>query len=87
LSASKSSWLDAHFECNDKNAKLAEPVKSADRTLRKFLIDHGKARGFIWLGGMYNWGNLKHKKTIDNLIVLISAVTFMTFSYQTMAMG
>lgn len=59
LSASQASWLDAHFDCKDKNAKLAEPVKSSDRILRKFLIERGLTRGFIWIGGMYNWQRFK----------------------------
>lgn len=55
LSASKASWLDSHFECKDKNAKLAEPLKYSDRFLRKYLLQRGKTRGEIWIGGMYNW--------------------------------
>ena len=37
LPSEHSSWLEAHFYCKDKNAKLAEPQKYADRKLRKFL--------------------------------------------------
>lgn len=55
LSSSKASWLDSHFECKDKNAKLAEPLKYSDRLLRKYLMQRGRTRGDIWIGGMYNW--------------------------------
>jgi len=33
----RSSWLEAHFFCKDKNANLTEPGKHADRKLRQFL--------------------------------------------------
>lgn len=33
----RSSWLEAHFFCKDKNANLTEPGKHADRKLRLFL--------------------------------------------------
>lgn len=33
----KASWLDAHFECKDRNSKLAEPFKFEDYRLRKYL--------------------------------------------------
>ncbi|KAG5678500.1 hypothetical protein PVAND_008167 [Polypedilum vanderplanki] len=55
LSSAKASWLDSHFECKDKNAKLAEPLKYSDRFLRKYLLQRGTTRGEIWIGGMYNW--------------------------------
>ena len=55
LSSAKASWLDSHFECKDKNAKLAEPLKYSDRLLRKYLMQRGRTRGDIWIGGMYNW--------------------------------
>lgn len=55
LSSATASWLDSHFECKDKNAKLAEPLKYSDRSLRKYLMQHGRTRGDIWIGGMYNW--------------------------------
>lgn len=55
LSSTKASWLDSHFECKDKNAKLAEPLKYSDRLLRKYLMQRGRTRGDIWIGGMYNW--------------------------------
>lgn len=56
ISKSRESWLDAHFECKDRNSKLAEPLKYADRRLRKYLMnrDHSKDDN-IWIGGMYNW--------------------------------
>lgn len=38
ISREKLNWLDAHFECKDKNSKLAEPGKITDRQLRKYLI-------------------------------------------------
>ena len=59
LSPSKASWLDSHFECKDKNSKLAEPIKFADRLLRKFFAERGLTRGEIWIGGMYNWQRMK----------------------------
>lgn len=59
LSSTKASWLDSHFECKDKNGKLAEPVKDADRRLRKYLNERGRTRGDIWIGGMYNWQRMK----------------------------
>lgn len=37
LFAQHNSWLEAHFYCKDKNAKLAEPRKFSDRKLREFL--------------------------------------------------
>lgn len=59
LSSTKASWLDSHFECKDKNSKLAEPLKYADRLLRKYFIERGRTRGEIWIGGMYNWQRMK----------------------------
>lgn len=55
LSTRKESWLDAHFECKDKNSKLAEPLKFADRRLRKYLKNRHQAVDDKWIGGMYNW--------------------------------
>uniref|UniRef100_A0A1Q3FL98 Putative c-type lectin-like domain protein n=2 Tax=Culex tarsalis TaxID=7177 RepID=A0A1Q3FL98_CULTA len=54
ISANKQNWLDAHFECKDRNSKLAEPMKYDDKNLRKFLIS-SKAKNYIWIGGNYNW--------------------------------
>ncbi|CRK96097.1 CLUMA_CG009532, isoform A [Clunio marinus] len=59
LSPNKASWLDSHFECKDKNSKLAEPLKSSDRLLRKYFMTRGRTRGEIWIGGMYNWQRFK----------------------------
>lgn len=59
LSPTKASWLDSHFECKDKNSKLAEPLKYADRLLRKYFMERGRTRGEIWIGGMYNWQRMK----------------------------
>jgi hypothetical protein len=44
ISTFKVNWLDAHFECKDRNSKLAEPMKYEDRQLRKNLVrgDVGK---------------------------------------------
>lgn len=44
VSKIKVNWLDAHFECKDRNSKLAEPLKFDDKALRKNLIqkDIGK---------------------------------------------
>lgn len=49
------SWLDAHFDCKDRNSKLAEPLKFADRRLRKYLKNNDQLIGEKWIGGMYNW--------------------------------
>lgn len=54
ISQNKQNWLDAHFECKDRNSKLAEPMKYDDKNLRKFLIS-SKAKNYIWIGGNYNW--------------------------------
>lgn len=55
LSSTQASWLDAHFECKDKNAKLAELLKYSDRQIRKYLAQRGRTRGDIWIGGMFDW--------------------------------
>lgn len=68
LSSAKASWLDSHFECKDKNAKLAEPLKYSDRVLRKYLLQRGKTRGEIWIGGMYNWQRNKWQWGNDTLL-------------------
>ncbi|XP_065080755.1 uncharacterized protein rgn isoform X2 [Ochlerotatus camptorhynchus] len=54
ISQSRLNWLDAHFECKDRNSKLAEPMKYDDKNLRKFL-QTTKEKNFIWIGGNYNW--------------------------------
>lgn len=55
LSSRKESWLDSHFECKDRNSKLAEPLKYADRRLRKYLKNRDQIGDDKWIGGMYNW--------------------------------
>lgn len=56
ISKKQESWLDAHFDCKDRNSKLAEPLKFADRRLRKYLKSRDqRAPGEKWIGGMYNW--------------------------------
>lgn len=59
LSMSKENWLDAHFECKDRNSKLAEPLKFADRRLRKYLKNRDQLGHDKWIGGMYNWQQKK----------------------------
>lgn len=54
VSQNKQNWLDAHFECKDRNSKLAEPMKYDDKNLRKYLIA-SKDKNYIWIGGNYNW--------------------------------
>ncbi|KAG5678502.1 hypothetical protein PVAND_008169 [Polypedilum vanderplanki] len=55
ISDRKESWLDAHFECKDRNSKLAEPLKFADRRLRKYLQNKDIKHTEKWIGGMYNY--------------------------------
>lgn len=59
ISNRKESWLDAHFECKDRNSKLAEPLKFADRRLRKYLQNRDPMHGEKWIGGMYNYQQKK----------------------------
>lgn len=59
LSTRKESWLDSHFECKDRNSKLAEPLKFADRRLRKYLKNRDQLTDDKWIGGMYNWQQMK----------------------------
>lgn len=54
ISHNRQNWLDAHFECKDRNSKLAEPMKFDDKNLRKFL-QKSKEKNYIWIGGNYNW--------------------------------
>lgn len=54
MSRKKFNWLDAHFECKDRNSKLAEPMKFADKRLRKYLQNRDEMVGEKWIGGMYN---------------------------------
>ncbi|XP_055685983.1 uncharacterized protein LOC129791708 [Lutzomyia longipalpis] len=55
ISSEKASWLDAHFECKDRNSKLAEPFKFEDIRLRKYLMRTESERTPKWIGGIYNW--------------------------------
>lgn len=59
ISERKESWLDSHFECKDRNSKLAEPLKFADRRLRKYLKNKDQVDDDKWIGGMYNWQQFK----------------------------
>ena len=52
-------WLDAHFECKDRNSRLAELMKFEDRRLRKYLLHGDEMKDDKWIGGNYNWE--KHK--------------------------
>lgn len=61
MSDRKENWLDAHFECKDRNSKLAEPLKFADRRLRKYLQEKDLVHGEKWIGGMYNYQQKKWK--------------------------
>ncbi|XP_055619658.1 uncharacterized protein LOC129764515 isoform X2 [Toxorhynchites rutilus septentrionalis] len=54
ISPNKQNWLDAHFECKDRNSKLAEPLKYEDKNLRKFLVKSND-KNYYWIGGNYNW--------------------------------
>lgn len=55
ISNKTESWLDAHFDCKDRNSKLAEPLKFADRRLKKYLRTKDQMKGEKWIGGMFNW--------------------------------
>jgi hypothetical protein len=55
ISNKKESWLDAHFDCKDRNSKLAEPLKFADKRLKKYLRSKIQTGGEKWIGGMYNY--------------------------------
>lgn len=59
LSTNKENWLDAHFDCKDRNSKLAEPLKFGDRRLRKYLKNRDQNIDDKWIGGMYNWQTKK----------------------------
>lgn len=54
ISQSRQNWLDANFECKDRNSKLAEPMKYEDKNLRKFLQSSNE-KNYIWIGANYNW--------------------------------
>lgn len=38
FSTDQLSWLEAHFECKDKDSRLAEPIKHEDRKVRRYLM-------------------------------------------------
>lgn len=60
ISSNRVNWLDAHFECKDRNSRLAELFKYEDRTLRKYLMHSDDPDRFdIWIGGIYNWEKKK----------------------------
>jgi hypothetical protein len=77
LSSSPASWLDAHFECKDKNAKLAELYKYSDRLLRKYLVERGRTRGNIWIGGMFDWS--KNRWSWGNYLYISTPLLTLTF--------
>lgn len=45
LPQQQGSWLEAHFFCKDKNARLAEPEKLSNRKLRDFLLKYDSQTG------------------------------------------
>lgn len=56
ISKDRVNWLDAHFECKDRNSRLAEPFKQEDKFLRKYLNNlRGPKYSDIWIGGLFNW--------------------------------
>lgn len=55
ISTDRVNWLDAHFECKDRNSRLAEPYKYEDRLLRKYMQRADKSRSDFWIGGIFNW--------------------------------
>lgn len=55
VSTAKMNWLDAHFDCKDRNSQLAEPVKLEDRRLRKYMLHNDTANTVKWIGGLFNW--------------------------------
>lgn len=60
ISSERVNWLDAHFDCKDRNSRLAEPIKHEDRVLRKYLThSDDNDRTDIWIGGIYNWERKK----------------------------
>ncbi|CAO1308531.1 unnamed protein product [Diamesa hyperborea] len=75
LSDKTESWLDAHFECKDRNSKLAEPLKFADKKIRKYLTNKDLNKGEKWIGGMYNWERMKWQWGYNG-----KAMTYQSFS-------
>lgn len=55
LSAVRMNWLDAHFDCKDRNSQLAEPIKLEDRRLRSYLMRNDTTHSLKWIGGLFNW--------------------------------
>lgn len=55
ISDQPANWLEAHFQCKDKNSKLAEPNSKSDRKLRAFFqrMDHDTDE--IWIGATFDW--------------------------------
>lgn len=75
LSAKKESWLDAHFECKDRNSKLAEPLKFADRRLRKYLKNRDQGIDSKWIGGMVQQISFFVEKHFSNILRKIFSST------------
>lgn len=57
ISQNRVNWLDAHFECEDRNSHLAEPFnRQEDRVLRKYLNHLSESRpSEIWIGARFNY--------------------------------
>lgn len=57
LPQQQGSWLEAHFFCKDKNARLAEPEKLSNRKLRDFLLKYDSQTGSKLKKILREWGN------------------------------
>lgn len=56
ISQDRVNWLDAHFECKDRNSRLAELYRQEDRLLRKYFNRLTGARpDEMWIGARFNW--------------------------------
>lgn len=55
LSTGKVNWLDAQFQCLDRDSKLAEPNKVDDRRLRKHLLAMAPGEWVRGVGGEFVW--------------------------------
>lgn len=57
ISQDRVNWLDAHFECKDRNSHLAEPFRQEDRVLRKYLnhLQQQPKPADVWIGARFNW--------------------------------
>lgn len=57
ISQDRVNWLDAHFECKDRNSHLAEPFRQEDRVLRKYLnhLQQQPRPADVWIGARFNW--------------------------------